>query len=219
MNTGVQCDGPDPDGSSFLRAPCEVFDRCFFLAFIDTCWQDNRSFHRMNWLDYAIIALLCFAAFKGYSRGLIVEVGALVAVVLGIWAGIHFSDKVVETIGLEPKGAAVAFLITFVVVLVAVHLLARLLTTMIDIAQLGLPNKLAGVLFGALRKVFVISVALNLLAGYSAESQPTESVRKESVLYEPVRVIAPLVLPVLGETKWVNRAVETIKEEVEGVMN
>lgn len=172
----------------------------------------------MNWLDWLIIALLCLAAFKGFSRGLIVEVAALVALILGIWAGIHFSDRVVEMIGLGPKNAAVAFVITFVVVLLAVHLLAKLLTTMIDIAQLGLPNKLAGVLFGALRKLFTISVALNLLAGYSTEAQPSETVREGSKLYTPVRAFAPMFLPVLAETKWVKRAVDAVKEEVGGAL-
>jgi len=172
----------------------------------------------MNWLDWLIVVLLCLGAFKGFSRGLIVEMAALVALVLGIWAGIHFSDRVVEMIGLGPKNAAVAFLITFVVVLVAVHLLAKLLTTMIDIAQLGLPNKLAGVLFGALRKLFTISVVLNLLAGYSAEAQPSDVVREGSKLYAPVRAFAPLLVPVLGETKWVQRAMDVVKEEVGGAL-
>lgn len=177
-----------------------------------------RSFRSMNWLDWAIIALLSLAAFKGFSRGFIVEVAALLALVLGIWAGIHFSDRVVEMIGLGPKNAAIAFVITFVVVLLAVHLLAKLLTTVVDIAQLGLPNKLAGVAFGSLRKLFTISVALNLLAGYSAEAQPSEAVREGSTLYSSARAFAPLFLPVLGETKWVQRAVDAVKEEVGGAL-
>lgn len=180
--------------------------------------QVSRSFHRMNWLDWLIIALLCLGAFKGFSRGFIVEVAALVALVLGIWAGIHFSDRVVEMIGLAPKNAAVAFVITFVVILVAVHLLAKLLTTMIDIAQLGLPNKLAGVLFGALRKLFTLSVVLNLLAGYSAEAQPSIAVREGSTLYAPSRAFAPLIVPVMGETKWVQRAMDVVKDEVGGAL-
>mgnify|MGYP003381739413 FL=1 len=172
----------------------------------------------MNWLDWLIIALLCLGALKGFSRGFIVEVAALAAMVLGIWAGIHFSDRVVEMIGLGPKNAAVAFVITFVVILVAVHLLAKLLTTMIDVAQLGLPNKLAGVLFGALRKLFTISVVLNLLAGYSEEAQPSITVREGSTLYPPTRAFAPLIVPVLGETKWVQRALDVVKEEVGGAL-
>lgn len=87
-------------------------------------------------------------------------------------------------------------------ILVAVHLLAKLLTTMIDIAR-GLPNKLAGVLFGALRKLFTLSVVLNLLAGYSAEAQPSIAVREGSTLYAPSRAFAPLIVPVMGETEWI----------------
>ncbi len=172
----------------------------------------------MNWLDWALFALLAIAAFKGFSRGFIVEVGSLLALVLGIWAGINLSAEVVEAIGLEPKGAAVAFLITFVLVLVAVHLIARFLTTLIDIAQLGMPNKLAGVLFGAIRQAFALSVLLNLVAGFSDETQPNENVRENSITYAPVRAFAPLILPELRGTKWVKRAVDAVKEEVGDVV-
>ena len=61
----------------------------------------------MNWLDWTLIALIAFAAVKGFSRGFIVEVCSLLALVLGIWAGIHFSDRVAEAIGLETKSSAV----------------------------------------------------------------------------------------------------------------
>ena len=72
----------------------------------------------MNWLDWTLLALVTFAAIKGFSRGFIVEICSLLALVLGIWAGIHFSDRVAEAIGLETKSSAVAFLVTFLIVLV-----------------------------------------------------------------------------------------------------
>ncbi|MCB0811622.1 MAG: CvpA family protein, partial [Flavobacteriales bacterium] len=107
----------------------------------------------MNWIDWVLLAAIALAAFKGWSRGFVVEVGSLVALVAGVWAGIHLSDQVVEWLGLGVRNAVVAFFITFLIVILAVHLLARFLTTVIDVAQLGLPNKAAGVLFGALRSV------------------------------------------------------------------
>lgn len=172
----------------------------------------------MNWLDWTIIALAVFAAVKGFSRGFIVELASLVAFVLGIWAGIHLSERVAEATGLGTDNAALAFLVTFIIVVVGVNLLARFLTTLIDIAQLSLPNKIGGVFFGVLRSAFTMSVMLNLLVGYSDGELPPTEARTNSTLYAPVRAFAPLLVPALEETKWVKRAVEEIKEGIDEVI-
>lgn len=169
----------------------------------------------MNWLDWIILAVLAMAAFKGFSRGFIVELASLVALIGGIWAAVHFSDRFANAVGIEEDNTALAFLLTFLAVLVGVHLLARFLTTLIDIAQLGLPNKLAGIFFGMLRSAFGLSIALNLVVGYSQGTMPEERVREGSQLYAPIRAFAPLIVPVLGETKWLRNAVDLVKQEVE----
>jgi len=169
----------------------------------------------MNWLDWLLIALLLFAAFQGFTRGFIVEVSSLLALVVGIWVAARFSLRFADAVGLGSDKETIAFLLTFVAVLVAVHLLARFLTTLIDLAQLGLPNKLAGTLFGALRSAFTLSILLNLLVGWTDDAFPPKSVREESTLHAPIRAFAPLVIPALGETKWVKETMDRVKEEVE----
>lgn len=172
----------------------------------------------MNWLDWTLLALIALAAFKGFARGFIVELASLVALVAAIWAGVHLSERVAEFTGLGRDNAALAFLVTFVLVLLGVHLLARFITTLVDVAQLSLPNKLAGVLFGALRAAFTLSVTLNLLVGYSEGELPPAKARTGSAAYEPVRAFAPLLVPALEGTKWVKRAVEELKEGIGDVV-
>ncbi len=178
-----------------------------------------RTFTAMNWLDWTIIALAAYAAIKGFSRGFIVELASLVAMVAGVWVAARFADQVTEAIGLGSSNAAIAFLVTFLLVVVAVHFLARFLTTLIDIAQLGLPNKLAGVLFGMVRALFMLSIALNLLMGYSDGEMPAQEAREGSTLYTPVAAFAPLLIPALGETKWVKNAADRVREEAENLFN
>ena len=48
----------------------------------------------MNFLDIVIIGAIGFGAWKGFSKGLVIEVFSFVAFFLGLWAGIHFSDGV-----------------------------------------------------------------------------------------------------------------------------
>ena len=47
--------------------------------------------------------------------------------------------------------------LTFLLVVVTVHLLAKLLEKMLDLVALGLVNKLAGALFGLLKFALVLS--------------------------------------------------------------
>ncbi len=169
----------------------------------------------MNWIDLILLLMLGLAAWKGFRRGFIIELASLVGLVLGIWAGLRFSDRVTAALDLEVKHAAVAFLITFLLVLVLVVLLGHLLTKAIDIAQLSLPNKLAGIAFGALRSAFTLSIALNLMLGYTHGAFPPEQLRSESVLAEPARGFAPLVVPQLEETKWLKQ----LKQAAEELMN
>lgn len=169
----------------------------------------------MNWIDITIIAVAALAAVKGFSRGFIVELASLVALVVAIWAGLHLSERVAEATGLGIDHAALAFLITFLLVLLAIHLLARALTTLVDIAQLSMPNKLAGVLFGVVRAVFTLSVALNLFMGYSDGTIPPAEARKASMFYSPVEAFAPLLVPALDETKWIKNVVDRARQELD----
>lgn len=169
----------------------------------------------MNWLDLILLLVLGLAAWKGFQRGLIIELASLAGLALGIWAGIRFSDRVTTALELEVKHAAAAFLITFVLVLVLVVLLGHLLTRVIDLAQLSLPNKVAGVAFGALRSAFTLSIALNLMLGFSEGAFPPEPTRGESALVEPLRAFAPLVVPQLEDTKWMRRLGESAEELIQ----
>ncbi len=172
----------------------------------------------MNWLDWSLLLLLGLAAFKGFQRGFIIELSALLALALGIWAASRLSERVALAIGIGDENAALAFLVTFLAVLLLVHLLARFLTTLIDLAQLGLPNKLAGIALGTLRSAFVLSVMLNLLVGYTEGAVPPAEARAGSSLHAPLRGFAPLLVPALGNTKWVQWAVGEVRAGANAVL-
>lgn len=168
----------------------------------------------MNWLDWALLALLAFAAVRGFMRGFIVEVASLLGLVIGIWAAVHFSAQVGASLHLDPEHETLSFIITLLAVLVLVHLLARAVTKAIDIAQLSLPNKVAGVLFGAIRKAFMLSVLLNILfAKEQAGWPPDQATREGSALYAPMKAFAPMIVPALGSSKWMKKAVQDLENE------
>jgi membrane protein required for colicin V production len=167
-----------------------------------------------NWLDLIIIIWVCFAGISGYRRGFIVEVCSLLALFAGIHVAVHCSGAVASWLGISPDRTIIAFLVTFIIVVVLMHLLAKALTTLIDLAMLGLANRIAGVVAGMVRSLFMMSVVLNLLLAYSDGTMPPADVREGSRFAEPIRAFAPVLIPGLGETKWVNDMIRRLQEEV-----
>ncbi len=165
----------------------------------------------MNWIDHVLLALIGFAAIRGFMKGFVREVCGLVGLVLGIWGAIHFNHKVAVWTGLGQQNEVVSFLITLIVIVIALHVLGIALTKALDVAQLSIPNKLGGLLFGAVRKAFLLSVVLNvLLAKHQRGWSPSLDAQQDSILFEPIRAIAPAVLPALGESEWLRKALQDI---------
>ncbi|MBP8822147.1 MAG: CvpA family protein [Flavobacteriales bacterium] len=166
----------------------------------------------MNWLDWLLVAVLVAAAVQGFFRGFVVEVASLLALVLGIWVAVRYNASVAEWIGLDPRKEVISFLVTFIGVLLVVHLLAKALTKALDLAMLALPNKVAGLLFGALRAAFMLSVVLNMLSAHARTSSLVSGdALIGSTLFTPLRAFAPLIVPALGETKWVKNAMDAVQ--------
>lgn len=166
----------------------------------------------MNWFDWLLLLLVLMGVLRGYSRGFIMELAALAALVLGIWGAIHFSDRVAAWLDLSSDHHVIAFAATFLGILLTVHLIGRALTTFIDVVQLGLPNRMAGALFGLGRAVLVLSIALNIMAALPRDGWPGENTLAGSRIYAPVHGVAPVVFPVLKESKWIDRTVDRLKE-------
>lgn len=165
----------------------------------------------MNWLDWLLLGMIAMAAVRGFMRGLVLELCGLVALVVGIWGGIHLNDRVAVRLGLDPANEAVAFLVTLAAIVALVHLLGHLLTKLLEAAQLELPNRVGGLLFGALRSAFLLSVVLNvLLATHRAAWTPDAEVLDGSRLFRPLRALAPAVLPDLAASKWLAQALDEL---------
>jgi len=155
----------------------------------------------MSIIDIVLAALLLFGFIRGLFKGLFVEVASLVALVLGVYGAIHFSGFVAGFLESkvdwnEKTINIVAFAITFVIIVLAISLAGKALTKLADFAALGIVNKLAGGVFGALKIGLILSV---LLIVFNKLNNTLPFMEKEdleeSVLYEPVKSLAPLIFP------------------------
>ncbi|HNS16298.1 MAG TPA: CvpA family protein [Bacteroidales bacterium] len=155
----------------------------------------------MNALDFILIVPLLFMAYRGYSKGLIISLATLAALILGIWAGIRFSGAASGYVGQiihadEKYLPAITFMVIFILILVVVHLFGKMLEKLADLVALGWINKLLGGLFGAAKAVLLLSVLLYLITTFDRnEKLITPGVKENSFLYQPVASIVPLLLP------------------------
>jgi membrane protein required for colicin V production len=134
-------------------------------------------------------------------KGLFVEIASLLALVLGVYGAIHFSSFAADFLQSkvdwnEKTLNIVAFAITFVIIVLTISLAGKALTKLADFAALGILNKLLGGVFGALKIGLILSVLLMVFNKLNKtlpfiETQDLE----DSVLYEPVKSLAPMVFP------------------------
>lgn len=155
----------------------------------------------MSIIDIVLAALLLFGFVRGLFKGFFVEVASLVALILGVYGAIHFSGFAAEF--LESKFEweektinIVAFAITFVVIVFVIGLAGKALTKLADFAALGLINKLLGGVFGGLKVALILSVLLGVFdkMNNTLPFMEEEDLEKSS-LYEPVKSVAPMILP------------------------
>jgi len=154
-------------------------------------------------IDIVLGALLLFGLVRGFMKGLFVEVASLVAMIAGVYGAIHFSYFVAEflqsrTEWNEKTINITAFAITFVLIIIIIALAGKALTKLADFAALGMLNKLLGGVFGALKIGLILSVLL-IVFNKLNNTLPfmEEEELEESILYKPVKSLAPMIFPTL----------------------
>lgn len=159
----------------------------------------------MNTIDIVFGIILILGAIQGLRKGLFVELASLVGLIAGIFGAIYFSyfvgDWLAEkTSWSEQMINLSAFAITFVIIVVIVSMAGKLLTKIADFAMLGIINKIAGAIFAVLKYAFLLSVVIMFLnAANDRIGFISEEAMEESLLFNPVKSFAPMILPSILE--------------------
>ncbi|HET6226849.1 MAG TPA: CvpA family protein [Bacteroidia bacterium] len=160
----------------------------------------------MNFLDICIGAPLLWAIYKGFIKGFIMAIASLIGFWLGIWGSIHFSNYLVPIVKDKFEITSTylpiaAFFVTFLLILLLIYLLARLLQKVAEGMELGIVNKLAGAVFNFFKYTLIISVFISILNGFEQKHELLPAkLKKESVLFNPIRKIAPAIIPSFKES-------------------
>lgn len=159
----------------------------------------------MSFLDIILGGLLLYGFIRGIWNGFFVELASLLSLLVGIYMAIKFSHLmnalISSHVSWSPKTIkVVAFALTFIVVVIAISLLAKFFTTIANFASLGLINKLAGGIFGVLKTVLIISISLKLFQKInSSNTFASKETLDNSLFYNPILKVSEVVYPALEE--------------------
>ena len=150
----------------------------------------------MNYLDIIIAIILLLFGFKGFRKGFIIEVVTLLAFVVGIYGAMHFSDftadHLKDVMEIDPKFLnTVAFVLTFVLLVILVNVIGHLLTKAVKAMNLHFWNKLGGAVFGLAKGLLLCSTFVLVVNNLQWFGVVKEEVRKESLLYPYVEMTVP----------------------------
>lgn len=157
----------------------------------------------MNILDIILAIPLLWALYRGFRKGLVYMVASLAALILGILGSMKLHPALGALLDgwfeIKPEHLKmIAFAVTFLLIVIAVHLAAFFIDKVIKAVALNFLNRAAGMVFGVLVTAFIISIILQPI---DAANQQKEFIAKETVegslLFRPLTGFAPAVFPYL----------------------
>ncbi|MCO5258868.1 MAG: CvpA family protein [Crocinitomicaceae bacterium] len=160
----------------------------------------------MNFVDILLLIPIGYGVYKGFKNGFIIEICTLLAVLVGIYAGIHFSDGTANFLksnwNIQSQYMPViAFTFTFLAVGAIIYFGGKMLEKAVSVAHLSPLNKFLGILFGTIKVLYILSVFIVMLESYDEKNDFIKNETKQSsLLYEPVKNLSTTTIPRIKES-------------------
>lgn len=157
----------------------------------------------MNFIDWIILVLVGVGMVKGLTDGLVRQLVSLTGIILGSWIAINYADvtaKFLLTLYDFPVyiWKPLSFFIPFIAIIILANLLATIFQKVLSEIGLGPLNHVAGAVFGGIKFILIISIALNLFQQLDSNNRLIKSTTKnESISFYPVLKVSPTIFPYL----------------------
>ena len=176
----------------------------------------------MNLLDILIGLPLVWAIYKGFTKGLIIEVATLLALILGIYGAIHFSDFTAEFIRNRfdydsNYMGIIAFISTFILIVIILNVVGKMLNSLVEAVALGMINRLLGVAFGLIKGIIIMSIVVYFVNFLDKKIDFISQEKKEnSLFYLPMVHISETLFDIFDsdfdDTK--NKIKESVQDQL-----
>lgn len=188
--------------------PLHQHGRVSKLSFPDRKKRDSSLFLLgMNVLDIILLVPLLWGLYRGFVKGFIIQLAGIAAFILGVLGAIHFSSFVAGFMERKLQWhynhtQLIAFAITFLGIVVLIFFLAKLMEGAVKMAALGIVNKIAGAVFGAIKFILITGVILFLLSSVGSNVRViSEKTQQESVLYKYYMLGINTAVPAIQKLK------------------
>lgn len=186
------------------------------FAIFDDLFKTNLT---MSILDILIGIPLIWAMYKGFTKGFIIEVATLLALILGIYGAIHFSDFTADFIQNKFSYDSnymeiIAFIVTFLLIVIILNVIGKMLNSFIEAISLGLVNRILGVVFGLLKGILILSIFIYFVNFLDKKFELISQTKKdESLFYTPMIKISETLFDIFDSD--FDSTTKKIKEEVQ----
>lgn len=128
----------------------------------------------MSKIDLFLGFIMVVGAFRGYRRGFLVELFTVIALIAGIFGAFALAEEGVQFLQRqfdwgETALPYISFALLFLAILIGVVLLGRLLKATIQHTFLGTTDAIVGMMLGAFKALFIISVLFWVLSSFHVE--------------------------------------------------
>lgn len=174
----------------------------------------------MNSLDYILFIPLLYALYRGFTKGLIIELASLLALILGIYGALHFSSFTFEFLSdyFEIKTVylqLVSYGLTFLIIAVLISFTGKILTMLIKLVALGFINRMMGAIFGGIKALLILSVFISFFDRFNKQfGMVNEDILTSSLIYNSIRTQSEQFYPnILEQFDRQKESIENLTED------
>ena len=174
----------------------------------------------MNSLDYILFIPLLYGFYRGFTKGLIIELASLLALTLGIYGALHFSSFTFEFLShyVEIKTVYLqlaSYGLTFIIIVMLISLTGKILTMLIKLVALGFINRMMGAIFGCIKVLLILAVFISFFDRFNKQfGMVNDEVLSSSLMYNPIRIHVEQFYPnVLEEFEKQKESLENLNED------
>ena len=174
----------------------------------------------MNSLDYILFIPLLYALYRGFTKGLIIELASLLALIVGIYGALHFSSFTFEFLSdyFEIKTVylqLVSYGLTFLIIAVLISFTGKILTMLIKLVALGFINRMMGAIFGGIKALLILSVFISFFDRFNKQfGMVNEDILTSSLIYNSIRTQSEQFYPnILEQFDRQKESIENLTED------
>jgi membrane protein required for colicin V production len=172
-----------------------------------------------NVFDVIVISITLILAIKGFINGIIKELAGIAGIIGGIFLGSMFYAKAGEYINASimkiPNESAinvVGFVAVFMLTWVIAVLIGMMLSKILKVAQLGILDKIGGVIFSAGKFFLIVSVIVTMLSQIEALQSSLEKYQKNSLMWPIMNKVGQYLIHIKPED--IQKNVDELKQKV-----